>query len=171
MAKRVDAKGTTIAELHQLGTSPQDGRTELRTEGARGPDGARAGNELTGDVRGSDPRAARRKPCTLPHPGDGRRWKRPLRPLAARDSTDVLDFHPRSVSADHHQNWLDCIRSRRAPVCDVQAGRRSTDVCHLGNIAYWTGRSLKWDPVREEFPGDDEANRLRTRPYRAPWHL
>jgi len=68
--------------------------------------------------------------------------------------------------SNHQQNWLDCIKSRKTPACDVAAGCRSTIVSHLGCIAHWTGRALKWDPVREEFLGDEEANRLRTRAMR-----
>jgi len=68
-------------------------------------------------------------------------------------------------------NWLDCIRTRQKPICDVEIGCRSVTVCHLGNIAYWFRRPLKWDPVKEEFIGDDEANRWLDRPKRAPWHL
>ncbi|HQK95825.1 MAG TPA: hypothetical protein PLD23_20165 [Armatimonadota bacterium] len=50
-------------------------------------------------------------------------------------------------------------------------GHRSVSVCHLGNIALRTGRKLHWDPVREEFIDDPEANRWINKPYRAPWHL
>ncbi len=73
--------------------------------------------------------------------------------------------------ANHHQNWLDCIRSRRRPACDVAVGCRSTTVAHLGCIAHWTRRALRWDPVQEAFTGDDEANRLRSRPMRPPWRI
>ncbi len=73
--------------------------------------------------------------------------------------------------ANHHQNWLDCIRSRQRPACDVAVGCRSTIVSHLGCIAHWTGRALKWDPVKEEFIGDEEANRLRSRAMRPPWRI
>jgi predicted dehydrogenase len=72
---------------------------------------------------------------------------------------------------DHHHNWLECIRTRARPVCDVSRGCRSTTVAHLGCIAHWTGRALKWDPVREEFVGDDAANRMRSRAKREPWRL
>jgi predicted dehydrogenase len=77
----------------------------------------------------------------------------------------------RNPVANHHQNWLDCIRSRQRPACDVAVGCRSTIVAHLGCIAHWTGRALKWDPVREEFLGDEEANRLRFRAMRPPWRI
>jgi predicted dehydrogenase len=76
---------------------------------------------------------------------------------------------PARPVANHHQDWLDCIRTRRQPVCDVAIGCRSTTVSHLGCIAHWTGRTLRWDPAKEEFIGDDEANRLRSRAMREPW--
>jgi len=72
---------------------------------------------------------------------------------------------------NHHQNWLECIKTREQPVCDVAIGCRSTIVSHLGCIAHWTGRSLKWDPVKEEFLGDEEANRMRSRAIRPPWRI
>lgn len=72
---------------------------------------------------------------------------------------------------DHHHDWLACIRSRGRPACDVEIGCRSTIVSHLGCIAHWTGRPLSWDPAREEFLGDEEANRLRSRTMREPWAL
>jgi len=72
---------------------------------------------------------------------------------------------------NHHQNWLNCIRTRRRPACDVAVGCQSTIVSHLGCIAHWTGRTLTWDPAKEVFPGDDEANRWRIRATRAPWRL
>jgi len=72
---------------------------------------------------------------------------------------------------NHHQNWLDCIKTRRQPACDVAIGCRSTIVAHLGCIAHWTGRALKWDPAKEEFLDDEEANRLRFRAMREPWRI
>jgi predicted dehydrogenase len=78
---------------------------------------------------------------------------------------------PKDPVDSHHQNWLDSIRARTEPACDVAIGCRSTIVSHLGCIAQWTGRALKWDPAREEFLGDDEANRLRSRAMRAPWRI
>jgi hypothetical protein len=74
-------------------------------------------------------------------------------------------------STHHHLNWLDCIRTRQRPICDVAIGASSVIVCHLGNISMQLGRPLKWDPDKQEFIGDDMANRLRSRPMRAPWHL
>ena len=78
---------------------------------------------------------------------------------------------PKHPVANHHQNWLQCIRSRQRPACDVAIGCRSTIVSHLGCIAHWTGRRLRWDPVKEEFIGDQEANRLRRRAMHEPWRI
>jgi predicted dehydrogenase len=76
--------------------------------------------------------------------------------------------HRRSLHG-HHRNWLDSIRTRRRPNCDLAVGCQSTIVTLMGCIARWTGRPLKWDPAREEFLGDDEANRMRSRALREPW--
>lgn len=74
-------------------------------------------------------------------------------------------------SHNHSQNWLDCIRSRQLPICDVEIGHRSVTVAHIGNIAMRLGRKLRWDPVKEQFVNDPAANRWLSRPYRAPWYL
>ncbi len=74
-------------------------------------------------------------------------------------------------SDNHMQNWIDCIKSRKRCIADVEIGHRSTTVCHLGNIARWVGRKLKWDPDKESFPGDDEANSFLDRPRRKPYEL
>ena len=75
------------------------------------------------------------------------------------------------VSNHHLKNWCDCIKSRERPIADVEIGHRSAIVCHLGNIARWVGRRLKWDPDKEIFPGDEEANRLLDRPRRKGYEL
>ncbi len=72
---------------------------------------------------------------------------------------------------NHHANWVDSIRTRRAPSCHEEIGHRSASLGHLTIIAYKLGRSLKWDPVEEEFPGDDQANRLLGRAMRSPWRI
>ena len=74
-------------------------------------------------------------------------------------------------SKEHHQNWLECIKTRELPICDVAIGHRSATVCHLGNIAIRTGRKIQWDPVKEVIVGDPEAAKLTTKEYRAPWKL
>ncbi|MHC4517408.1 MAG: Gfo/Idh/MocA family protein [Planctomycetota bacterium] len=74
-------------------------------------------------------------------------------------------------SKNHYADWLDAIRKRTKPICDVETGASTVIVCHLGNIAYKLQRPLKWDPKASTFIGDDEANRLISRPMRSPWHL
>lgn len=72
-------------------------------------------------------------------------------------------------SENHLQDWLNCVRSRKLPICDVEIGCRSVTVCHLGNLAYWNHRKLKWDPKGEKFIGDKEANTWLDRDKRGPW--
>ena len=67
---------------------------------------------------------------------------------------------------NHHENWFECIRTRQRPSTDAEIGHRSASLGHLTIIAYRLQRSLKWDPVKETFPGDEEANRLLTRAKR-----
>ena len=74
-------------------------------------------------------------------------------------------------STNHMANWLQCIKSREKPVAEAEIGHRSATVCHLGNIARWTGRRLHWDPVKETFVGDPEANTLLDRQRRKPYEL
>lgn len=74
-------------------------------------------------------------------------------------------------SANHHANFLECIKSRKLPICDVEIGHRSATVCHLGNIVARLGRKIRWDPVKETIVGDDEAAAMLSRPYRQPWAL
>ena len=72
-------------------------------------------------------------------------------------------------SDNHAKDFLDCVRSRKRPICDVEVGCRSVTVCHIGNIAYWTHKHLKWDPKKEEFIGDKEANNWLDRTKRGQW--
>ncbi len=74
-------------------------------------------------------------------------------------------------SRDHHEDWLNAIRKRTKPICDVEIGHRSASVCHIGNIASWLNRALRWDPIKQQFVGDEEANRMIDRPRRSPWRL
>jgi predicted dehydrogenase len=74
-------------------------------------------------------------------------------------------------SNDHLGNWIDCIRSRKLPAADVEIGHRSCTMCHLGNIARWTGRKLTWDPAKEQFVNDDNANTYIQRAMRAPYQI
>ena len=71
----------------------------------------------------------------------------------------------------HIGNWLECMRSRKLPVADVEIGHRSITLCHLANIARDLGRKLDWDPDNEVFRGDPEANGYLDRPRRKGYEL
>lgn len=75
-------------------------------------------------------------------------------------------------NAEHRANWLQCIRTREKPVCDVEVGAGSVTVCHLVNLAYWNNVKLKWDPKKWEFvdgAGDTAwLNRPRREGYELP---
>ncbi len=71
--------------------------------------------------------------------------------------------------AMNERDWLNSIRSRKRPFCDVEQGHRVAVVCNLANISLRLGRSVQWDPVKEQVIGDKEASAMCIRPYRAPW--
>jgi len=73
------------------------------------------------------------------------------------------------ASDNHMKNFFDCVRSRQQPICEAEIGHRSVSVCHLGVIAIRLGRKLKWNPKREEFTGDKEANAWLAREQRRPF--
>ncbi|MCP4607810.1 MAG: Gfo/Idh/MocA family oxidoreductase [Planctomycetes bacterium] len=73
------------------------------------------------------------------------------------------------LSNDHMGNFIDCVKSRKVPICPAETGHRSASLCHLGVIAIRLGRKLKWDPVNEQFIGDAEANRYIAREMRKPY--
>jgi predicted dehydrogenase len=74
-------------------------------------------------------------------------------------------------SRDHHQNFLDCVRSRGTTITPAETAHRSASVGHLGVIAMEVGRKIKWDPATETIIGDPEAERLLGHSYRKPWQL
>jgi len=74
-------------------------------------------------------------------------------------------------SKEHHGNWLDCIRSRQQPIAPVEVAHRACSACLLHHMAMKLKRKLYWDPNRERFKNDDEANGLLSRPQRTPYTL
>ncbi len=72
-------------------------------------------------------------------------------------------------SINHYTDFLDAIKKRSKPVCDVETGHRTASVCNLGNIAYQLHRPLKWDPVKESIDNDPEANALLGRSMQKEW--
>jgi predicted dehydrogenase len=87
------------------------------------------------------------------------RWTEPLQ--APGSSAEQFDLHVR--------NFLDCIKSRRKPIADVEEGHRVATACHLANISLRVGRKLRWNPEKEEMVGDREASTYLVRPYHKPW--
>jgi hypothetical protein len=93
------------------------------------------------------------------------------------EPASLLDtpLSPNDVHLDrgrgHHDDWLHCIRTRQTPIASAEIGHRTNTVCQLANIGYVIKRPLKWDPVKEQFINDDEANRMLSRPMRSPWRL
>jgi len=83
-------------------------------------------------------------------------------------------MEPMKVAAaggNHVRNFLDCMKSRKLPICDVEEGHLTMVMCHLGNMSMKVGRTLYWDAKKEEVIGDKEANQLLTKQYRKPWTL
>ena len=89
-------------------------------------------------------------------------------------------FEDRSAGAEmasapdnptHARNFVDAVKSRSAPVCDIETGHRSTSAAILGNLAFRSGASLRWDAKAETILGNDRAKALLDRPYRQPWTL
>ena len=87
--------------------------------------------------------------------------KEPLRPGDARVYR----------TTSHSGNFLECVRTRRPAICEPETAVRSMNSILVGGIAIALQRAVKWDPGKEEFPGDDPANRLLSYTPRAPWHL
>ena len=88
-------------------------------------------------------------------------WKQPFKP------TD----EQLPVSPEHTVNFIDCVKSRREPICPVEMAIRADTICHLADIAARTGRVIRWDPQREQIFGDAEAAKMLTRPVREKWKV
>ncbi len=71
----------------------------------------------------------------------------------------------------HVQNFIQCIKTREKPNCDIEIGAHIARIAHLGNISYRLGRKVFWNPEKQEFTGDAKANELIRPEYRAPWKL
>ena len=74
-------------------------------------------------------------------------------------------------SRNHWGNFLECVRTRRQPICTAEIGHRTATMAHMGNIALQLGRKVRWDPKAERFVNDTEADRLISRPMRGSWTL
>tara|TARA_R110002167_G_scaffold29972_9_gene99471 strand:+ start:1161 stop:2477 length:1317 start_codon:yes stop_codon:yes gene_type:complete len=84
-------------------------------------------------------------------------------------TTELKDSDTRLYNSNdnHYQDWLDAIKNRTQPLCDVETGHRSASICNIANISYQLGLDLEWDPVEEHFKGDAAANAMRSRNNRS----
>ena len=94
--------------------------------------------------------------------------------IQAQDRAVLTEPLPESakrvyVSNDHMGNFVDCVKSRKAPICPAEVGHRSASMSHIGVLAVRLGRKLQWDPAKEEFVGDTEAANWISRPMRKPY--
>ncbi|MCX7885714.1 MAG: Gfo/Idh/MocA family oxidoreductase [Verrucomicrobiae bacterium] len=92
--------------------------------------------------------------------------------LLAEYKKVIAEYVARTGRAlDHVRNFLDCVRSRQQPVANAEVMHYSMMTVHCANICMWLKRDLKFDPVKEEFINDPEANRYRSRAMRPPWTI
>ena len=101
-------------------------------------------------------------------------WRRPIKASSKKILESVIEpdeTHLFTCPGGEHRNFLDCVKSRRDPYFPAETGHRCASVAHIGNIAMELRRPLRWDPAAEQFIGDAQANRLLSRPMRAPWRL
>jgi len=97
--------------------------------------------------------------------------------IAASDQKLIDDPLPSDAiklydSGDHTGDFIDCMRSRKQPICDAEIGHRSVSICHLCNICLRLGGDkLTWDPAKEQFKDNPEANAMLSRPARKPWRV
>lgn len=102
---------------------------------------------------------------------DVQRGRLETTPVSLKDQVIGPDEEKVYNSKNHYQDWLDAIRNRTKPICDVETGHRTATVCTLGNIAYQLNRPLEWDPKRELFADDARANALLEREMREQWRI
>ena len=101
-------------------------------------------------------------------------WTAPLEASSKAILDSVIgpsDLHLDTCFAGEHRNFLDCVKSRKDPYFPAEIGHRCCSVMHIGNIAMWLGRKLRWNPDQERFVNDDSANRMLSRAMREPWSV
>ncbi len=81
------------------------------------------------------------------------------------------EIHLYTCRAGEQRNFLDCVKSRKDCYFPPEIGHRCFTIAHIGNISMLLGRKLKWDPDKERFINDEQANRMLSRSMRSPWHL
>lgn len=105
----------------------------------------------------------------------GRLVGKPIEDLTAADhewlDEQVIKLYRGKKPGDHMRNFFECVKDRSLPISDVFTHHRSVSVCHLANIMMRLNRKLEWDPVAEDFIGDDEASGMLSREQRAPYTI
>ena len=90
--------------------------------------------------------------------------------LLAEAEKLMAEYQERTGRAlNHVRDFFNCVKSRKPAVANPEVMHRSMSTVHAANIRMWLRRDLKYDPVKEEFPGDAAANRFRSRTQRPPW--
>lgn len=92
-------------------------------------------------------------------------------PETLKDKVFNREDYKIQVCENHYQDFLEAMRTRKAPICDVETGHRTATVCNIGNIAYKLQRPLYWDPEKERFKKDAEANKLLKRKMKKEWKV
>jgi predicted dehydrogenase len=92
-------------------------------------------------------------------------------PKELRDNAPPVTPQGPKESIPHIENFFECIRTRKQPNADAETGHRATTLCHLVNLCRSIQRKLQWEPKTERFVGDDEANKLLSRPRRKGYEL
>ncbi len=105
-------------------------------------------------------------------PGQFQNWKKPFEEEAFKNEMKLLaDASSADSTTGLIRDFLDCVKSRKEPLCTLEEGHRSTSFAHLANIALATKEYLKWDAVNERFVNSEKANALLNYEYRKPWTL
>ncbi|QMW06190.1 Gfo/Idh/MocA family protein [Spirosoma foliorum] len=105
--------------------------------------------------------------------GELRVQRKKLETTPSSLATKVIGENEKHVyhSDNHYKDFFDAMRKRSKPICDVEIGHRTASVCNIGNIAYRLKRPLQWNPKKEQFKNDDEANALLGRPMTNEWGI
>jgi hypothetical protein len=101
-------------------------------------------------------------------------WRKPLKASSQKILDSVIgpeETHLYTCAGGEHRNFLDCVRSRKTPYFPAEVGHRCATVLHIGNISMQLGKKLQWDPEKEQFVNNAQANAMCSQPMRKPWKL
>jgi predicted dehydrogenase len=105
-------------------------------------------------------------------PGQFQQWNTPFEEEKYDNKMRILgDASSADSTTCLIRDFLDCVKSRKSPICNLEEGHRSTSLAHLANIALATKERLQWDAENERFVNSEKANALLSYEYRKPWVL